>query len=65
MKKKLIVIETAQFFEIEVPADTDEKVYVESDECRNICADKIACGMTDLTVERVLTRYDPTSEQWT
>lgn len=39
--KKLLVIDTQQFFEIEIPADLDPDDFLNSDECRQICADRI------------------------
>lgn len=63
--KKLLVVETQQFFEIEVPADMNTHEYVETDECKKICADKIMSGMTDLCVERVYTKYNEVTEEWT
>ena len=56
--KKLVVIETQQFFEIEIPADIDPEEFVNSDECRQICAGKILDQTTDLIVERVGTEKD-------
>lgn len=55
---QLVVIETMQFFEIEISLDVDPEDYVASDECRAICADKITSGMTDLEVDRVLREKD-------
>ena len=63
--KKLLVIETQQFFEIEVPADMNTHEYVKTDECKKICADKIISGMTDLYVKRVYTEYNEVTEEWT
>lgn len=51
--KKLLIIDTMQFFEIEIPADVDAEHFVNSDLCRQVCADKITSGMTDLKLERV------------
>lgn len=53
--KKLVVIDTGQFFEIEVPADIDTEEFLDSEECRKICADKILDQTTDLIIDRVLT----------
>ena len=62
--KKLLVIETQQFFEIEVPMDTDPEEYLLTDECKQACADKIISGTTDLTIEDIL-YWDKTKEEWT
>lgn len=51
--KKLLIIDTMQFFEIEIPVDLDAEHYVDSDECREICAEKILSQMTDLKLERI------------
>ena len=56
--KKLVVVETQQYFEIEIPADMDADEFVQSAECRTICAEKISSGLTDLMVDRVLTKQD-------
>ena len=50
--KQLLIIDTMQFFEIEIPADQDPENFIDSDICRQICADKILGGMTDLKLER-------------
>lgn len=50
---KTLVIETLQFFEIDVPDDTDAESYLDTLECREICADKILSGVTELKLERV------------
>lgn len=50
--KQLLIIDTMQFFEIEIPKDQDPEKFVDSDICRQICADKILGGMTDLKLER-------------
>lgn len=62
--KKLIVIETQQFFEIEVPMDIDAEEFLLTDECKRQCADKILSGLTDLNVEDIL-YWDQTNEEWT
>lgn len=56
--KKLVVIEIQQFFKIEIPADVDPKEFVDTDECRQICADKILDQTVDLVVESVGTEKD-------
>jgi len=63
--KKLLIVETQQFFEIEIPADINTHEYVETDECKKICADKILSGITDLYVERVYTEYNEVTGEWT
>ncbi len=62
--KKLIIIETQQFFEIEVPQDIDPEAFVNTDECKQDCADKILSGLTDLTVEDIL-YWNQTKKEWT
>ena len=52
--KKTVVIETVQFFEIEIPADIDAQTFVDSQVCRDECADLIKNGTTDLTIERII-----------
>lgn len=52
---KLLIIDTMQFFEIEIPVDVDADYYVGTEECRKICADKILSQMTDLKLERIIT----------
>ena len=63
--KKLLVIETQQYFEIEVPVDVDPTDYVNSEQCRKICAARILDQTTDLVLQEILTTYDPESEYWT
>ena len=65
VSKKLLIIETQQFFEIEVPTNINPHKYVETDECKKICADKILSGITDLYVERVYTEYNEVTGEWT
>ena len=64
VSKKLLIIETQQFFEIEVPQDIDPEEFVFTDECKQECANKILSGLTDLTVEDVL-YWDKTKKEWT
>ncbi|UAT28856.1 hypothetical protein PP753_gp17 [Dinoroseobacter phage vB_DshP-R7L] len=64
-KKKLVIIDTMQFFEIEIPEDVDADAFVNSDLCRQVCADKILGGTTDLSIDRVLTNFNPTTKEWT
>lgn len=63
-KTKLIVVDTMQFFEIEVPVDTDEEEYLQSQDCKDQCAELIRTGMTELNLERVLENKDA-SGYWT
>ena len=53
--KQLLVIDTQQFFEIEIPADMNAEEFLNSDECREICADRIKDQTTDLNLDRVAT----------
>lgn len=62
--KKLVVVETMQFFEFEIPCDQDPEEFIDSEECRQECAARILNQTTDLTLERVYTTYDPITEQW-
>jgi len=62
--KKLLIIETQQFFEIEVPQDINTEAFVLTNECKQECANKILSGLTDLTVEDIL-YWDQTKEEWT
>ncbi len=62
--KKLVVIDTMQYFEIEIPTEIHSQEFVESKECRKICADKILSQMTDLNLHQVLDVYDPKTETW-
>ena len=50
---KLIVIDTMQFFEIEVEDDVDPEDFVQSDACRAECADRIRNGTTDLDINQI------------
>lgn len=50
---QLLIIDTMQFFEIEVPVDVDPEEFVASSECYQICAGKILSGTTDLKLERI------------
>lgn len=52
--KKLVVIDTMQFFEIEIPEDVDAEEFLNSDECRQECADRILNQTTDLKLDRIL-----------
>ncbi|ANJ20757.1 hypothetical protein HYO99_gp23 [Roseobacter phage RD-1410W1-01] len=56
---KLVVIDTQQFFEIEIPADVDPEFFVNSETCRKECAERILNQTTDLNVDRVLTTQKP------
>lgn len=61
-KTKLLVVDTIQFFEIEIPADMDEKEYLNSEECRKQCADRILNQTTDLQIDRVIDEKDENGE---
>lgn len=61
-KTKLLVIDTMQFFEIEVPMDVDPDWFLSTQACADICADKIKGGMTDLNLDRVITEKDEHGE---
>lgn len=63
--QKLVVIETMQYFEIEIPADMDTDQFIASEDCRKQCADKILSQTTDLTLERVFTNYNEVTGEWT
>ena len=52
--RQTIIIDTMQFFEIEIPADQDPQKFIDSDICRQICADKVLRGVTDLKLETVI-----------
>lgn len=53
--KKLIVIDTQQYFEIEIPDDIDPEEFINTNECRKICAERILDQTTDLNVDRIMT----------
>lgn len=61
---KLVVIDTQQFFEFEIPADKDPDEFLNSDTCRMECVMRIMNQTTDLTIDRVCTQYDEVNEQW-
>lgn len=63
--KKLVVIDTMQFFEFEIPADMDPEEFINSAECRAECAALILNQTTDLTIDRVYDHYDTVNEEWT
>lgn len=52
-KTKRLIIDTAQFFEIEIPEHIDPDWYINTQECRDECADRIKSGFTDLNLERI------------
>lgn len=62
--KILVVVETMQFFEIEIDADQDPETFIDSEECRKECADHILNQTTDLMLERVYRKYNPENHQW-
>jgi len=49
--KKLLFIDTIQFFKIEISADLDSEYYLQSEECRKKCADHILSQVTDLRID--------------
>lgn len=61
---KLVVVNTAQYFEFEIPATMDVEEFINSDECRAKCAVSILNQTTDLELDRVYTQYDEGSESW-
>ncbi|AHX01030.1 hypothetical protein HL13_gp70 [Dinoroseobacter phage DFL12phi1] len=61
---KLVVVDTMQFFEFEIPEGMDPEEFVNSAECRAECAALILNQTTDLTIDRVCTQYDEVNEQW-
>jgi hypothetical protein len=62
--RKLVVVDTMQFFEFEIPADMDPEEFVNSAECRAECAALILNQTTDLQIDRVCTTYDEVNETW-
>lgn len=58
VKSKLVVIDTMQFFEIEIAADVDVDEFLDSELCRRECAERILNETTDLKVDRVLKEKD-------
>lgn len=62
VKTQLVVIDTQQFFEIEIPADVDPETFLDSEECRQECAARILNQTTDLTIDRVITEKDDAGE---
>lgn len=61
---KLVVVDTMQFFEFEIPAGQDPDDFINSDECRQECAARILNQTTDLNVDRVYTEYDSVNQEW-
>lgn len=61
---KLVVVETTQFFEFEIPANQDPEEFVNSTDCLLKCAAQILNQTVELTVDRVCTEYDETNEMW-
>ena len=61
---KLVVIDTQQFFEFEIPESQDPEDFLDSDECRKECAALILNQTTDLTIDRVYTKWDAVNEEW-
>lgn len=58
VKSKLVVIDTMQFFEIEIAADLDAEEFINSELCRQECAERILNQTTDLKLDRVLKEKD-------
>jgi len=61
---KLVVVDTMQFFEFEIPENMDPEEFVNSDACRVECAMRIMNQTNDLTIDRVCTQYDTVNEVW-
>jgi len=61
---KLVVVDTMQFFEFEIPETMDPEEFVDSDTCRMECAMRIMNQTTDLIIDRVCTQYDTENEMW-
>lgn len=61
---KLVVIDTGQFFEFEIPAGQDAEEFVNSAECRAECAARILNQTTDLIIDRECTEFDETNGYW-
>lgn len=61
---KLVVVDTMQFFEFEIPQNQDAEEFVNSAECRAECAALILNQTTDLTIDRVYNRWDQINEEW-
>lgn len=61
---KLVVVDTMQFFEFEIPERMDPEEFVDSAECRNKCAALILNQTTDLTIDRICTKYDEVNQEW-
>lgn len=62
VKTQLVVIDTQQFFEFEIPADMDPEEFVDSEYCRFESARRIINQTTDLTIDRVITEKDDDGE---
>ena len=62
---KLVVVDTMQFFEFEIPEDQDPDDFINSAECRAECAARILNQTTDLTLDRVYNKFDSVNEEWT
>ena len=50
---KVLVIDTLEFFEIEVPIRVNPNSYLHSEECRKICAEAILSQTANLVIERI------------
>ncbi|ANJ20670.1 hypothetical protein RDp07_gp10 [Roseobacter phage RD-1410Ws-07] len=62
VKTQLVVIDTQQFFELEIPADMDPEEFINSEFCRFECAARIINQTTDLNIDRVITEKDDDGE---
>lgn len=61
---KLLVIDTMQCFEFEVPKDINPEEFVNSDACRKECAARILNQTTDLRLDSVYENFNKTTEEW-
>lgn len=61
---KLVVIDTQQLFEFELPASQDLEEFLVSEKCRKECAELILNQTTDLIIHRIYTKWDPVNEEW-
>lgn len=52
-EKRTLVVDTLQFFEIEIPADKDPEEYVNSTECKLECAKQILDGDIELDLDHI------------
>ena len=59
---KLVVVDTQQFFEFEIPVHLDAENYINSAECRALCAALILT--IDLVIDHICTEYDSVNKEW-